>query len=83
MQVIYGFVYYFLLFILISTFSLIVFAIRPIRKLLHKVQTKYQNLFNNRYVGYFINFTFAIIFIILADSVRTFYLVNLHLDQGK
>ena len=76
MQLVYGFVYYFLLIFVALNFSLIIFALKPLRKLLHKIQTRFKNLFNNQYISYLINFSFAIIFIIMADSVRTFYLVN-------
>ncbi len=83
MQVIYAYVYYFILaFVGLSAF-LVVFAAKPVRKLLHKLQTKYQELFNNKYIGYLIDFSFAIIFLILADSLKTFYVVSGHIKTRK
>ena len=76
MQLVYAFVYYFLLVFVSLNFSLIIFALKPLRKLLQKIQTRFQTIFNNQYISYLINFSFAIIFLIMADSVRTFYLVN-------
>jgi hypothetical protein len=72
MQIVYAFCYYFLIIFLGLTFGLIVFAFRPIRRLLHRIQTKYQAVLNNIYWQYTINFSFAIIFLILLDSVRSF-----------
>lgn len=80
MQLTYAFVYYFLITFIVLSFSLIIFALAPIRRLLHKVQTKYQNVLNNNYWRYTINFSFAIIFLILADSIRVFWSLN---DQFK
>ena len=81
MQLIYAYVYYFLLGFGALNFLLVLFVFKPMRKLLHKVQTKFQNVFDNQYIGYAINFSFAIIFLILADSIRTFYLLHQHLDE--
>ena len=83
MQLVYGFVYYFLLVFLALTFSLSIFVLRPLRKLLHVVQTKFKNIFNNTFISYVIYLSFAIIFLILADSVRTFYLANQHISESK
>lgn len=82
MQLTYAFVYYFLVAFIAFTFSLIVFALRPVRKLLHKFQTKFQNVLNNSFWKYTINFSFAIIFLILADSLRTFYSMNKHFQES-
>lgn len=78
MQLTYAFVYYFLITFVALSFGLIIFAFRPLRKLLHKIQSKYQNILNNNYWRYTINFSFAIIFLILADSVRVFWSLNDH-----
>lgn len=82
MQLTYAFIYYFLVAFIAFTFSLIVFALRPVRKLLHKFQTKFQNVLNNSFWKYTINFSFAIIFLILADSLRTFYSMNKHFQES-
>lgn len=66
MKVITGFIYYFLISIMTLTFTLSVFALRPLRRLLHKIETKYNKILNNTFFNYLIYFSFAIIGIILA-----------------
>lgn len=81
MKVVTGFIYYFLLSIVFLTFSLIVFALRPFRRLLHKVQTKYQRILNNQIFTGIIYFSFAVIGIILMESIYTFLQINAHLQS--
>ena len=83
MTIIYGFVYYFLQLFVGLTFGLVVFLFRPLRKILHTVQTKFQGLLNNNLFHYFIYFSFAIIFLILADSIRTFWSLNIDIRAGS
>lgn len=81
MKVITGFIYYFLLSVMGLTLSLVVFAIRPLRRLIHKIQLKYQKIFNNQIVNGIIYFSFAIIGIILIESIYSFLQINTHLNS--
>lgn len=78
MQFIFAFVYNFLLVFLALTFLLLVFAFRRTRKLLHSFQTKFQNVLNNPYAGYLLYFSFAIISLILIDSLTTYFSLTNH-----
>ena len=81
MQLTYAFVYYFLLTFIALNFSLLIFVFRPFRKLLQKIQTKFKDFLNHNFFKYIIYFSFAIIFLILVDSVRAFYMMNHHFQQ--
>lgn len=76
MQLIYGFVYYFLLFFVALTFCLIIFALKPARRLLQHIQVKYNSILENVWFTYLINFSFAVILLIMIDSIRAFYSIS-------
>lgn len=78
MQVIYAFVYYFVWTFICLTALLLVFAFPPARRMLHKIQTRFQELLNNRLFQALINFSFAVFAIILIDSIKCFLPLNVH-----
>lgn len=82
MQVIYAFVYYFLMFFILLTFGLLVFLLKPARRLLQHVQIKYKALLENVWFTYLFNFSFAIILIIMADSIRAFWAINSSMESS-
>lgn len=81
MRVVTGFIYYFLLAVMCLTFSLIIFVFRPFRRLVHKIQTKYQKVFNNQILNGIVLFSFVIIGIILMESIYSFVKINNHLNS--
>ena len=83
MQVIYAFVYYFLMFFILLTFLLLVFLLRPARRLLQFIQIKYKALIENVWFTYLFNFSFAIIFLIMADSIRCYYAIYSSMKTGN
>ena len=83
MMLVYGFVYYFLLAMVGLSFSLIIFAFRPIRRALHWIETKSFSLFHNVVIKYAIYLSFAIIGLILLDSVTNFITLSQHFAKSK
>jgi hypothetical protein len=79
MKVATGYIFYFLLTIMAVTFSLIVFIFRPFRRLLHKVQSRYNHILNNNIFSWIVYFSFAIVGIILFESVYSFLKIHNHL----
>lgn len=81
MKIITGFIYYFLIAVMCLTLSLIVFAFRPFRRFLHKVQSKYRHILQNKVFTAIVYFSFAIIGIILLESVYSFLKIHAHLQS--
>ena len=81
MQVVYGFVYYFILIFITLTALLAVFILPSARRLLHKLQTKYQSILNNSTFKYLVNFSFCIIALILVDSIKSYLSLNTHFKE--
>ena len=81
MQIIYGFVYYFIGVFISLSFSLLIFVLKPARRLLQTIQTKYQGIINNTKIKYIVNFSFAIIFLILLDSLFSYMKLRGHFDE--
>ena len=76
MQVVYGFVYYFMWLFMALSGLLLVFSFSPARKILQKIQTKYQNYLNNETLKNLINLSFVMIGLILVDSIKTYVLIH-------
>ena len=76
MQVVYGFVYYFMWLFMALSGLLLVFSFSPARKILQKIQTKYQNYLNNETFKNLINLSFVMIGLILVDSIKTYVLIH-------
>jgi hypothetical protein len=83
MQVVYGYVYYFILVFVSLTALLTVFILPAARRLLHKIQTKYQKILNNNVFQSLVGFSFLIIGIILIDSIKTYMSLNTHFKERK
>lgn len=79
MKIVTGYIYYFLIGVMILTFSLVIFVFRPFRRLLHKVQSTYHKILNNKVFSMIVYFSFAIIGIILMESVYSFFKIRSHL----
>jgi hypothetical protein len=79
MKIVTGFIYYFLMVVMALTVGLIVFTLKPFRRLLHKIQSKYKVILNNLVIKGIVYFSFAIIGIILLESVYSFYKMHNHL----
>ena len=76
MQVVYGFVYYFMWLFMALSGLLLVFSFSPARKILQKIQTKYQNYLNNETLKNLVNLSFVMIGLILVDSIKTYVLIH-------
>jgi len=83
MQVVYAFVYYFIIIFIALTALLSAFILPSARRLLHKLQTKYQNILNNAAFRYLVNFSFCIIALILVDSIKSYLSLNTHFKERK
>ena len=81
MKISYGFVFYFEMFMILLTMSLILMYFRPIRGLVFRFMNKYkigQGPIYNTIFGIII----AVIVIILIDSVMTYWAIRGTLEIG-
>jgi hypothetical protein len=76
MQVVYGFVYYFMWTFITLSGLLLAFSFTPARRTLHTIQTKYQHYLNNETLKGLINLSFVLIGLILIDSIKSYVLLN-------
>lgn len=82
MHVTYGFVYYFTIFMLCMTLSLCVFALRGLRKRFFNYMKKVK-LMDHFIVQSVVYISFIVIFVILIDSVWTYYSLRKNLEAGN
>ena len=82
MHVTYAFVYYFLIMMVLLSIGLVVFAVRAIRKNFFAFVDKHK-LSDNAYFTAAIYLAFAIIIIILGDSIMTYSSMRNSLEIGK
>jgi predicted PurR-regulated permease PerM len=82
MQIVYAFIYYFAILMLLMTASLLVFLLAPARRLLHRFRTTFAHIFQNEIVKYTVYFCFAIILLILFESIYTFSTLNTHFKRS-
>lgn len=82
MHVTYGFVYYFTIFMLCMTLSLAIFAIRGLRKRFFNYMKKVK-LMDHFIVQSIVYISFIVIFVILIDSIWTYYSLRKNLEAGK
>jgi len=65
MQVVYGFIFYFVSIMIGLTAALSIFSLQSTRKLLFKIKNSNNKIFSSQMFHYFVNFTFALIGLIL------------------
>ena len=82
MHITYALVYYFSIIIMIKTVLLFVFAVKSIRKKFFSFVTK-NKLYENQIINAIIYLFFALILIILVDSVITYFNVKNTLPNRK
>jgi hypothetical protein len=82
MHVTYGFVYYFTIFMLLMTMSLSIFALRGLRKRFFNYMKKIR-LMDHFVFQSLVYISFIVIFVILIDSVWTYYSLRTNLATGK
>ena len=82
MHVTYGFVYYFTILVSIFNVCMIVFAIRPLRRVFFNFIKKY-SLLENVVLSSIIYIIYAVIIIILVDSLWTYWTLKSMIDDGK
>ena len=76
MKIVLGFAFYFLLITMALTLGLVIFFIRPLRKLL----IKYNVLTDNMVFAAIKYFAFVIIGLIFIQSVYDFTVINRHIN---
>lgn len=81
MHVTYAFVYYFLLIVMFKTFMTVFFCIPQVRRLFFSFVTKHK-LADSQYVKGIVYLAFAIILIIMADSIMTYVSVRGTMNNG-
>jgi hypothetical protein len=81
MRVTYGFVYYFCLAMIAMTVSLSIFAIRSLRKKFFDYLKKIR-LMDNFIIQSIVYISFFVIFIILIDSIWTYFSFKRNLEAG-
>ena len=82
MHVTYGFVYYFTIFMLLMTVSLSVFGLRGLRKRFFNYMKKIR-LMDHFVFQSLVYISFIVIFLILIDSIWTYYSLRKNLETGK
>ena len=82
MMFVYGFIYYFLLAMIALTFGLVIFSFRPTRKILYYVESKWFKAFHNPIFKYTLYLSFAIIGLILLDSISNFVILSKHFSES-
>lgn len=80
MHLTYGFVLYFSLTMIALTLSLVIFVFRPIRRLVFNFFKRYR--LDNSLIQYALYISFAIIGLILIDSIWTYYSLKHILSPG-
>ena len=75
MHITYALVYYFSIIIVIKTALLLVFAVKSIRKKFFSFVTR-NKLYENQVINAIVYLFFALILIILVDSVATYFNVK-------
>ena len=76
MQVVYSFIYYFTFFFVLLCLALLVFILPPMRSLLYLLKQRITALVQSEFIRYAIYFVFAIILIILIESLFTYTVLN-------
>jgi len=83
MQFINAFIFDFILIFIGLTALLSIFAIPMARRLLYKFRTNYRSLVTTPYIDYVIYLSFAVIGLLLVESLYTFNSLNSHLENRK
>jgi hypothetical protein len=82
MHVTYGFVYYFTVVMLLATLSLSVFSLRGLRKRFFDYMKKVK-LMDHFIVQSIVYISFIVIFVILIDSIWSYYSLRQNLHTGN
>lgn len=82
MHVTYGFVFYFTIFVSILNVSMLIFVFRPIRRIMFNF-LKRHHILENYILASVLYIIYAIIFIILADSVWTYWTLKNMMQSGN
>lgn len=81
MQIIYAYIFYFILVMLAFTVGLLIFAFPSARRILYNFRKKNSTFFDNQIIQYGLYFSFAIIGLILLESVYTFSTLKTHFNE--
>ena len=82
MQVVFGFIYFFTIFLVICTVALSVFVIPKVRQWLVQVWNAYKHIFETDIVRYSELFIFGMIALVLIQSILTFSVLNAHFSNS-
>jgi hypothetical protein len=82
MQIVFGFIYYFEVFMVCCIVSLAAFILSPARRLLVKLWRNYENILDNDIIKYTKLLVFGVIGLILVESIFTYSLLNAHFSNS-
>jgi ABC-type sulfate transport system permease component len=83
MQVIYGFIYYFIVFMLLCLLSLSVFLLQSMRHMLVRFWRKFKDFLEATVINYTIIITFSVIGIVFLQSLYTLFVLETHFSKSK
>lgn len=83
MNIVYSFIFYFVVFMFALTLCLTIFVIKPARTLLYSLRTKFGHIFANEFFVYSIYLIFAIIILILGESILNFSALKTYFRKSK
>ena len=72
MNIVYSFIFYFVTLMFGLTFCLTIFVLKPARTLLYSLRIRFGQIFANEFFVYSIYLIFAIIILILGESILNF-----------
>lgn len=83
MQIVYGFIYFFTIVMTCAVVALAVFLIPKARTLLVQLTRKHTTVFQSDFFRYAMMLAFAIIGLVLGESVYTYTVLNNHFSRSK
>lgn len=83
MNIVYSFIFYFVILMFGLTLCLTVFVLKPARTLLYSLRTRFGQIFANEFFVYSIYLIFAIILLILGESILNFSALKNYFRKSK
>ena len=83
MQVIYGFIYYFTLFMTAAILSLSVFIVKPMRRLLVRFWRSYTHLLEHDFFRYAFLLVFSLIGLVFLQSGYILFILEAHFSTSS
>ncbi len=83
MQIVYGFIYFFTIFMTCCVAALAVFLLPKAREIFAKTWRKYEEMLNHDGVRYAMMLIFAIIGLVFIESIYTYSILHKHFSHSK